>query len=418
MAAIAATGPVTVLLTCLLVLVVKRAVMPRARSGIHREHSSFGVRKWIADGMMTISLTVTHALYSTLYLVPFLRALGARTGRWAEVATVSFVDPDMLVIGAGSFVADTSVVGPAVFHRGRVALAPAEVGHRSFVGNGALLPGAGHMAENSLLGVHSVAPARGTGPETAWLGSPALFLPRRQTSQEFPARLTYSPSRGLIAARLAIEYFRVTLPATIGAAAVLGGLYAAARLIATAPPWVVLMCGPALLLGAGLFGTLATVLLKWLVIGVYRPRTEALWSVWVRRTELITGLFENLVVPSFLNLLTGTPLACAVLRLFGARIGRRVWITTTYLTEFDLVTVADDAAVDEFTSLQTHLFEDRVMKMSTVRIEAGASVGPRSVVLYDARVGRGTAVDALSLVMKGEALPDRTRWCGIPARTR
>lgn len=48
--------------------------------------------------------------------------------------------------------------------------------------------------------------------------------------------------------------------------------------------------------------------------------------------------------------------------------------------------VGDDAAVGDTTSLQTHLFEDRVMKMSTVRIGAGSSIGARSVVIYDARL--------------------------------
>ncbi|KNB50459.1 Pls/PosA family non-ribosomal peptide synthetase [Streptomyces caatingaensis] len=411
-----AAGPLVVLTTCLLVVAVKRAVLPSARAGIHAERGSFGVRKWIADGMLAMSLTVTHALYSTLYLVPFLRALGARTGRWSEVATVSFVDPDMLIIGERSFVADVSVVGPAVFHRGRVALAPAEVGRMSFVGNGALVPGSCRLADNSLLGVHSVAPERPVDPETTWLGSPAIFLPRREESRTFPARLTYDPGRGLIAARLAIEYFRVTLPATVAALGALAALWAALRLAAAAPPLVLFLLGPALLLGAALAATLAAVALKWLVVGRYRPRTEPLWSVWVRRTELVTGLYENLVVPALVNLLTGSPWAAPVLRLFGARIGRRVWLNTTYLTEFDLVEVGDDAAVGEFTSLQTHLFEDRVMKMSRVRVGAGASVGPRSVVLYDARVGAGAGVDALSLVMKGERLPDRTRWRGIPSR--
>ncbi|MBH1937432.1 amino acid adenylation domain-containing protein [Streptomyces sp. AV19] len=413
-----ATGPLVVLATCLLVLAVKKAVLPSARAGIHRERGAFGLRKWIADGVLTMSLTVTHALYSTLYLVPFLRALGARTGRWSEVATVSFVDPDMLIIGERSFVADIGVVGPAVFHRGRVALAPAEVGRMSFVGNGALVPGSCRMADNSLLGVHSVAPERPVDPETTWLGSPAIFLPRREESRKFPARLTYEPTPGLIAARLAIEYFRVTLPATLGALGVLGAVWAAAQLAAAGPPVALFLLGPALGLGAALAVTLAAVVLKWLVVGRYRPRTEPLWSVWVRRTELITGLYENLVVPAFVNLLTGSPWAAPVLRLFGARIGRRVWLNTTYLTEFDLVDVGDDAAVGEFTSLQTHLFEDRVMKMSRVRVGAGASVGMRSVVLYDARVGAGAGVDALSLVMKGERLPDRTRWRGIPSRPR
>jgi non-ribosomal peptide synthetase-like protein len=114
--------------------------------------------------------------------------------------------------------------------------------------------------------------------------------------------------------------------------------------------------------------------------------------------------------------LTGTPWVAPVLRLFGARIGRRVWLATTYLTEFDLVEVGDDAAVGGTTSLQTHLFEDRVMKMSMVRIGAASSVGSRSVVLYDAEVGAGASLGALSLVMKGETLPEGSYWIGIPAR--
>lgn len=409
-------GPVFVAVNCALVLLLKRAVLPRARAGIHPERSGFGARKWLSDRLLGYSLTVTQSLYSTLYLVPFLRLLGARTGRWSEVATVSFVDPDLLVIGERSFLADASVVGPALFHRGRIALAPTEVGARSFVGNGALPPAAGRMGDNSLLGVHSVAPAKPIGAETTWLGSPAIFLPRREASRTFPAKYTYDPTPGLIAARLAIEFLRVTLPATIGALSALITLRLALRLAETEPVPLVLLLGPALLLAGGTIATLIVVLLKWLVIGRYRPRVEPLWGIWVRRTELITGLYENLVVPALLGLLTGTPLAPWVLRLFGARIGRRTHLATTYLTEFDLVEVADDAAVGEATSLQTHLFEDRVMKMSKVTVGRGSSVGPRCVVLYDAEVGAGTVLEALSLVMKGERLPRRSRWRGIPAR--
>ena len=68
------------------------------------------------------------------------------------------------------------------------------------------------------------------------------------------------------------------------------------------------------------------------------------------------------------------------------------------------------------TSLQTHLFEDRVMKMSTVTVGAGCTVGSRAVVLYDAELGAGAELDALSLAMKGEVLPAGSRWRGIPAR--
>jgi hypothetical protein len=56
------------------------------------------------------------------------------------------------------------------------------------------------------------------------------------------------------------------------------------------------------------------------------------------------------------------------------------------------------------------------MKMSTVRVGAGASIGDRAILLYDSQVGIDAALEPLSLVMKGEQLPRQTRWRGIPAQ--
>jgi hypothetical protein len=151
------------------------------------------------------------------------------------------------------------------------------------------------------------------------------------------------------------------------------------------------------------------------LVGRYRPRVEPLWSGFVRRTEFVTGIYEGAAVPVLLATLTGTPLLGPLLRLFGAKVGRRTLIDTTYLTEFDLVDIGDDVAVGRDASLQTHLFEDRVMKMGTVTLEAGATVGERAVVLYGASVGARAALAALSLVMKGERLPPGTSWAGVPA---
>ena len=66
-------------------------------------------------------------------------------------------------------------------------------------------------------------------------------------------------------------------------------------------------------------------------------------------------------------------------------------------------------------TLQTHLFEDRVMKMSLVRIGRRAAVGGMSLVLYDTEIGDGASLGQLSLLMKGESLPEGTQWEGIPA---
>jgi non-ribosomal peptide synthetase-like protein len=415
MASTLVAAPLYVLVTCAVAIAGKRLAMPVARAGIHHERSSFGLRKWLSDHMVGQTALI-RTIYDTLYLKPVLRLLGARIGRWAEVSTINFLDPDMLTLGDESFVAGETVVAPAVFHRGCVSLGPARVGRRSFVGNGAILPGGCDMGDNSLLGLHSVPSGSSVEAGSVWLGSPAIRLPRRQASQAFPEDRTFRPRPRLVAWRLGIEYLRLTLPAAIVQLSVLLDLRLTVRLAAVLPPPALLALLPVLALGAGVACFLSVVVLKWLVIGRYRPRVEPMWNVWVRRTELITGLYGTLAAPLLNGFFTGTPWVGMFLRLLGARIGRRVWLATIAFSEFDLVELGDDVAMAEEAALQTHLYEDRVMKMSQVRVGAGSSLGAVSVVLYDAEVGAGAGVDAQTLVMKGESLPPGTRWRGIPAR--
>jgi non-ribosomal peptide synthetase-like protein len=194
------------------------------------------------------------------------------------------------------------------------------------------------------------------------------------------------------------------------------GTLAAFRLASVLPALVLAAVLPGVYLGSALLLYFVVAGLKWLVVGRYRPRVAPMWSHFVWRSELITALYESAAVPGMLGAFTGTPFLGPLLRLLGARIGRRVYLETTYLTEFDLVRVGDDAMIGGTTSLQTHLFEDRVMKMSTVTVGPACTVGPRSVVLYDSQLEVGAGLDALSLVMKGERLPAETGWRGIPAR--
>ena len=107
-----------------------------------------------------------------------------------------------------------------------------------------------------------------------------------------------------------------------------------------------------------------------------------------------------------------------LLRLLGTRIGKRVYLDTTDVTEPDLVSIGDEAMLNEDCGPQTHLFEDRVMKTGSVRIGARTSIGARSIVLYHTDVGDDATIDPLSLVMKGEVLAPGTRWAGSPVRLR
>ncbi|MEU6895508.1 Pls/PosA family non-ribosomal peptide synthetase [Streptomyces sp. NPDC046557] len=415
MAATTLCGPLFVATVCLFVAVGKRAVLPRTPTGIYPARSALGVRKWFADKLLEHSLVFTNSLYATLYTAPWLRLLGARVGRSAEVSTASHIDPDLLTLGDGSFVADMAGVGVATFAADRMGFWPTEVAERAFVGNAALVPAGTRLGPGSLIGVATVPPGDGVPADSTWLGSPALRLPVRQDSGSYPQELTFRPGRRAVLGRLVIEFFRVTLPASVIATSAFLFLLALRAVAGRAGAPAALLVSPLIAVGAVLAVIGYCALAKWVVAGKYRPRVEPLWSLFVRRTEFVTGLFEAAAVPAGVGALVGTPFLPPVLRLFGARIGRRTWIGTTFITEFDLVDVGDDAAVGMHVSLQSHLFEDRVMKMSTVTVGPAASIGPRTVVLYDTVVGADVRLGALSLVMKGERLTSGTDWQGLPA---
>ena len=66
--------------------------------------------------------------------------------------------------------------------------------------------------------------------------------------------------------------------------------------------------------------------------------------------------------------------------------------------------------------VQTHLFHDRIMRMDTVVLEEGSTLGTHCVALPAARIGAGATVGPASLVMRGDEVPASTRWLGNPDR--
>ena len=123
-----------------------------------------------------------------------------------------------------------------------------------------------------------------------------------------------------------------------------------------------------------------------------------------------------MATPRVLEALQCTPFLPWYLRMLGARIGRRAYLHTTGFLEWDLTEIGDRAVLNDDCVVQTHLFEDRVLKASTLRVGPDCTLGTCSVVLYDSEMEAGAKLDSLSLLMKGERLPAGTAWAGLPAR--
>jgi non-ribosomal peptide synthetase-like protein len=402
---------------CLEVVILKYLLLGKVRPGNYPLHGSFGLRHWYLDRLMSLSLEMVPTLYSTLYLLPWLRMLGAKIGARAEVSTVSHFTPDLISIGSESFIADNVSLGASQVKRGWLQLSFTHVGSQAFVGNSAVVPSHERVADNCLIGCMSVPPTDDSlmVPDSAWMGSPAIYIPHRQIVDEFSAAQTYKPGRYLYLQRLAIEFCRVTFPGTIHFVVLLMMEVTMLNLPDHFHWSSVALIFPLIYAAASIGSALLVVALKWLVVGRYQPGTIPLWSTFVWRTELITGLYESMIVSGCLNFLLGTPFAPIILRLLGMRIGTGAYIDTTDFTEFDLISIGHNVTLNHNCTLQTHLFEDRVMKMERIRLEHDCQMGSAAVVLYDSLLANDVSIAPLSLIMKGEQVPAATSWQGIPA---
>ena len=172
-------GVIFILLTCFWIALSKLIILFHTPEGIFPLRSWLGMRKWVTDSLMRISLRTTNSLYATLYTSPWLIAVGAKVGARAEVSTVSYIDPDLMMLDEESFIADIAMIGTARHHHDCMFMGTTNVGVHSFVGNTALLPPGRELADNCLIGVLSVPPPSMTEiePRSNWLGSPAIYLP-------------------------------------------------------------------------------------------------------------------------------------------------------------------------------------------------------------------------------------------------
>jgi non-ribosomal peptide synthetase-like protein len=407
---------VLILLTAILSAGIRWTVLPRLQPGRFAVHSNTYCAKWLVSQIQESSLQVLHGIYATVFAPYWYRLLGAKVGKDAEISTALGVVPDMLTLGDETFIADAVMLGDEEIDGGWMIMQPTVISNRSFVGNGAYIPDGTVLPEQVLIGVHSRAPrnAQMNSGDT-WLGSPPINLPAREQTSGYPESLTFHPSPMRRLGRGLIEAFRIVAPhalvIAVGYTLVLEVMPAAGAGRWAEVVWDLTLAG--LVYGVGNYVFVA--LLKWVLIGRYRKQSEPMWTPFVWLSEGVTNLYEGIAVPNFMRYLRGTPWLPIAFNLMGAKIGKGVYMDTTDITEFDCVRIGDHSELNAFTCPQTHLFEDRVMKIDEVTIGARVYMGPRSAVLYSAVVGDNARLGALTLVMKGEHIPANGNWAGCPA---
>ena len=407
---------VLIVCTVLIAAALRWTFLPRLPEGRWPIHGNIYCSRWLVNQIQEFSLNILHGVYATIYSPLWYRLLGAKVGHGAEISTAQGLIPDLLTLGDETFIADAVMLGDEAIDGGWMTLRPTVISRRSFVGNGAYVPDGSMIPENVLIGVHSHVPANDAmRPGDTWLGSPPINLPAREETVGFPEALTFRPSRRRRVGRGLVEAFRIVTPhaavIAVGYTVVLDVMPIAEAGRWGAVAWYLNLAG--LLYGLGAF--LFVAILKWLLIGRYDRRAQPMWTSFVWLSEGVTSLYEGITVPNFMRYLRGTPWLPLALNMLGSRIGRGAYLDTTDLTEFDCVHIGEYSELNALCCPQTHLFEDRVMKIDHVRIGSRVSLGARSAVLYGAQVGDNARLGPLTLVMKGESIPANSHWHGCPA---
>jgi serine acetyltransferase len=116
------------------------------------------------------------------------------------------------------------------------------------------------------------------------------------------------------------------------------------------------------------------------------------------------------------TLFCGSPIWTAYLRLNGARIGRRVYVNTLFISDHNLLEFGDDVVIGAEVHLSGHTVEDGFVKTAGVRLGHGVTIGLGSTIDIGVEVGPRTQIGAMSLIPKHTQLPADSTYAGVPVR--
>jgi acetyltransferase-like isoleucine patch superfamily enzyme len=115
------------------------------------------------------------------------------------------------------------------------------------------------------------------------------------------------------------------------------------------------------------------------------------------------------------TLFRGTPIWTAHLRLGGARLGKRVYVNTLAVSDYNLLDFGDDVVIGDAVHVSGHTVEAGVVKTAQVRLGRNVTIGLCSVIEIGVDIGAGAQVGALSFVPKYTRLPGGVVYVGTPA---
>lgn len=202
----------------------------------------------------------------------------------------------------------------------------------------------------------------------------------------------------------------------------LGYTYLVALVVSWAYDWIAAGSGllayyvRSVLFGGALFVAVCVlpVLVKWVLVGRWRPGRIRVWSLRYVRFWIVKTLVQRNLVALFF---VGTPLYSWYLRALGARVGRGAVIFSNHLPVCtDLITIGADTVIRKDSFLSGYRAHDGVIELGSVTVGRDSFVGENTVLDIGSVLGDDTQLGHASSLHPGQRVPDGEHWHGSPAQ--
>ena len=367
---------------------------------------------------MTTAKYLLKLTGNSFAVVHLLRFLGYDLGKYVQTGSnfgegVKHDSPFLTSVGPETMIADGLSAMNVDFSTTSFRVSRVTIGARSFLGNAVAYPAEARTGDDVLLATKVMVPIDGDLRKgVGLLGSPPFEIPRTvlrdatidahlQAPGELARRMAAKNrsnlgSMGLFLFLRWVNFFATTVITLMGFELVshFGAVSVAVSTLVSV-----------------LFATAFGILVERASTG-FRPLQPQQCSIYDPYFWWHERFWKLAWQPAFYN---GTPFKPVMLRLLGARVGRRVFDDGVGMPERTLVTIGDGCTFNAGSTIQCHSQEDGGFKLGRITIGAGVTVGVAAWVHYGVTIGDGAELGPDAFLMKGSEVPPHTRWVGNPA---
>ena len=158
--------------------------------------------------------------------------------------------------------------------------------------------------------------------------------------------------------------------------------------------------------------SLTPVLVKWILVGRWKPGLIPIWSMSYLRFWAV----KTLTRANPLVLFAGSPIYVLYLRLLGAKIGKGVVIfSRTVPVCTDLLTIGDNTVIHKNSFFLCYRARPGVLEKGPVTLGSNVLVSEKTTFDIGTSMGNNTQLGHASALLTPQAVPDGQSWHGSPA---